>query len=274
MTKPVLVLPENTKGRDFVVGDIHGVFSLLDQALKDVKFDPARDRLIAVGDLIDRGPESGKALEYLAQPWFYTVRGNHEVMFSHFIKDGKVDQAAVAINVKNGMGWIMDEEIEKLEKMKAAFEQLPIAIEVQTKNGPVGFVHADIPKGMDWDTFKKHLETGEKKTIQTALWGRSRILDGNDEGVKGAHRVYFGHTPVTTGVRQLGNCFFMDTGGVFRVMYGEVAFKFFLAVSDIQAEPQDMLGKPPLGQHFKTATARPPKDKPPTAKPPKPPKRG
>jgi hypothetical protein len=54
MTKPVLRLPANTRGRDFVVGDIHGTFYVLEQALAAVGFDPARDRVICVGDLIDR----------------------------------------------------------------------------------------------------------------------------------------------------------------------------------------------------------------------------
>lgn len=38
----VLKLPKNTEGRDFVVGDIHGAYDLLDQALEEVKFDPAK----------------------------------------------------------------------------------------------------------------------------------------------------------------------------------------------------------------------------------------
>lgn len=48
----------NERGRDFVVGDIHGHAALLDCLLDRVRFDPASDRLFALGDLIDRGPQS------------------------------------------------------------------------------------------------------------------------------------------------------------------------------------------------------------------------
>jgi serine/threonine protein phosphatase 1 len=68
----------NTRGRDLIVGDIHGCFSRLGAHLNYLQFDPARDRLFSVGDLIDRGPESEHALEWLAQPWFHAVKGNHE----------------------------------------------------------------------------------------------------------------------------------------------------------------------------------------------------
>ena len=48
---------ENATGRDFVVGDLHGMFSHLEALLNEVAFDESADRLFSVGDLIDRGPE-------------------------------------------------------------------------------------------------------------------------------------------------------------------------------------------------------------------------
>ena len=48
----------NKVGRDFVVGDVHGMFDRVAQALTKVQFNPSRDRLFSVGDLIDRGPQS------------------------------------------------------------------------------------------------------------------------------------------------------------------------------------------------------------------------
>ena len=55
----------NERGRDFVVGDIHGMFSALENFLEELSFDPGRDRLFSVGDLIDRGPESDPVLQWL-----------------------------------------------------------------------------------------------------------------------------------------------------------------------------------------------------------------
>jgi len=68
----------NTQGRDFAVGDIHGHFTRLQAALEAVDFAPEVDRLFSVGDVVDRGPESERVLDWLAQPWFFAVQGNHE----------------------------------------------------------------------------------------------------------------------------------------------------------------------------------------------------
>ena len=70
----------NTVGRDFVVGDIHGMFKTLAKELEELGFDPEKDRLFSVGDLIDRGPDNEDIEEWLAKPWFHAVRGNHEQM--------------------------------------------------------------------------------------------------------------------------------------------------------------------------------------------------
>jgi len=78
--RPLLhALPANDQGRDFIVGDLHGMRALLDEQLARVDFSPEKgDRLIAVGDLVDRGPEPMGCLRLLREPWFHAVLGNHE----------------------------------------------------------------------------------------------------------------------------------------------------------------------------------------------------
>ena len=71
---------KNEQGRDFLVGDIHGMFSKLDEILHDLCFNITVDRLFSVGDMVDRGPESYDVLKWLAASWFHSVRGNHEQM--------------------------------------------------------------------------------------------------------------------------------------------------------------------------------------------------
>ena len=61
----------NQRGRDFVVGDIHGWYGPLMAELEAVCFDPARDRLFSVGDLINRGPDSERCLLLTQEPWFF-----------------------------------------------------------------------------------------------------------------------------------------------------------------------------------------------------------
>ena len=54
-------------------GDIHGCLEQLRRKLWHCRFDPWRDLLISVGDVIDRGPQSLRCLQLLEQqkPVFY-----------------------------------------------------------------------------------------------------------------------------------------------------------------------------------------------------------
>ncbi len=231
MKHHVLTLPENTKGRDFVVGDLHGAYELLDKALKAVKFDPEKDRLISVGDLIDRGPQPERCLELLKQPWFFAVKGNHETMFLDTYKDGVIDPEKGEFNKRNGMGWIFNTDKKILDEMWQAFHDLPVAIEIPTPRGTVGFVHAEVKQGLDWPTFKQQVEDGDYDTVVTALWGRKRVQRKDVYGVEGVGRVFFGHTPQKGGAKSLGNCFYVDTGAVFRLINCEEEYS--LTISDI-----------------------------------------
>lgn len=76
-----LTLPVNTSGRDFFVGDLHGNLAALERALEALDFNTARDRLISVGDLVDRGNQVVELLElYHASPWFHACLGSHDAM--------------------------------------------------------------------------------------------------------------------------------------------------------------------------------------------------
>ncbi|MEP1444828.1 MAG: symmetrical bis(5'-nucleosyl)-tetraphosphatase [Paraglaciecola sp.] len=65
----------------YIVGDIQGCFEGLNRLLKQVKFSPANDCLIAVGDLVGRGPHPLETLNYLyaLEDSFDTVLGNHDL---------------------------------------------------------------------------------------------------------------------------------------------------------------------------------------------------
>lgn len=80
MNAGVVHYGQNTAGRDFAVGDIHGCFSALQQALDAIGFSESTDRLFSVGDLVDRGPESEQVLTWLDKPWFHAICGNHDFM--------------------------------------------------------------------------------------------------------------------------------------------------------------------------------------------------
>lgn len=197
----------NTTGRDFAVGDIHGHFTKLQAALDVIGFDPSVDRLFSVGDLVDRGPESAEVLRWLALPWFYAVRGNHEDVAVRHVRIGKVDTGNY---VNNGGAWFLGLERERQVQFADAFEALPLAMEIVTEAGLVGVLHADCPTG-DWANLEAKLAK-RRSARDRAMWSRDRIESDNASGVKGVHAVVVGHTPVREPV-VLGNVFHIDTRG-------------------------------------------------------------
>jgi serine/threonine protein phosphatase 1 len=57
-----------TTGRDFVLGDLHGTTDLLRLLMEHVAFDPKKDRLFSVGDLIDRERTAPVACPFSLNP--------------------------------------------------------------------------------------------------------------------------------------------------------------------------------------------------------------
>lgn len=208
----VNIYGRNVRGRDLVVGDIHGCFSQLEERLKAINFSPAVDRLFAVGDLVDRGPESPRALEFLAKPWFLPVRGNHEQMFLDLYQGGEPnDDVLEAVCRRNGMNWWISQSDEARRSFLRAFAKIPIAAEINTVRGAVGLVHADVPAGMHWREFLRRISAGDQAATDVALWSRERILKASTSGVEGIDRLFVGHT-IGDRVRQLGNVYFVDSG--------------------------------------------------------------
>lgn len=144
----------NESGRDFAVGDIHGHFPALERLLARVRFDEARDRLFAVGDLIDRGPASASFVAFLERPWFHAVRGNHEQMMI----ESAFDPGMLATWEDNGGSWATRFlSPTAIDRLRAIADQLPIAIEVATEHGLVGLVHAHLPLP-NWAVFRQALQ--------------------------------------------------------------------------------------------------------------------
>ncbi|MGE8413732.1 MAG: symmetrical bis(5'-nucleosyl)-tetraphosphatase [Pseudomonas sp.] len=65
----------------YAVGDLQGCLEPLQCLLEQVAFDPARDRLWLVGDLVNRGPQSLETLRYLysIRDSLICVLGNHDL---------------------------------------------------------------------------------------------------------------------------------------------------------------------------------------------------
>ena len=75
------LLDVNAHGSDWVVGDLHGCFRHLERAIEALGIRPGIDRIISVGDLIDRGPQSHEAIYWLGDGRLAaSVLGNHETL--------------------------------------------------------------------------------------------------------------------------------------------------------------------------------------------------
>lgn len=203
----------NQFGRDFVVGDIHGMYSYLMETLDDIGFDKSKDRLFSVGDLIDRGPESEKCLALCYEPWFFAVRGNHEAMMFDVLVDAKADGG---LWFMNGGNWWFDCDQDGIRGAAIDLsERMPYGIEVETKSGnKIGIVHADVHFYVWNDNWTKF----DNRVAQVMLWSRTRINRGAGLYVHGLDKLYVGHTP-DVGKRVLENVHYIDTGAVFQDGY-------------------------------------------------------
>ena len=118
----------NTQGRDFVVGDLHGCLDAFKAQLDRVGFDPLRDRVFSVGDLVDRGDNSFETLALLKEPWFFAVRGNHEDMMLSYFWLFESDYHAPSDFFPNGGGWVNDLTPEQRQVLKNEYLPLILAL--------------------------------------------------------------------------------------------------------------------------------------------------
>lgn len=191
----------NKIGRDFVVGDIHGCFSKLMDNLLAMNFDFDNDRLFCTGDLVDRGPESHLALEWLAYPWFHSVCGNHEDMAIGYAEVNPHTPGASSpwLYAQNGGQWFLDMPHTKQKLFANTFKQLPFRIQV----GEYGIVHAEAPE--DW------LRPDPEHIM---LWSRTRATLKDRKGTANIKKVFLGHTPMKKPL-ECGNNHYIDTGACF-----------------------------------------------------------
>ncbi|MDK9365466.1 metallophosphoesterase [Lelliottia wanjuensis] len=191
----------------WVIGDLHGCHSLLQQKLQKAGFDTGQDLLLSVGDLIDRGEENLECLALLKHPWFRAVRGNHEQYLLDYLQaadDGDEWQCY-------GGHWFFElshAEQKAVSALLPLIDALPLVIEVQTGNQTIVICHADYPASHY--TFNKSVDEA------ALLWSRERIeasQKGLYQEITGADRFIFGHTPVSA-PQIFANQHYIDTGAV------------------------------------------------------------
>ena len=122
----------------------------------------------------------------------------------------------------NGGEWFYKLPDDLMEAVGRQLNQLPVMLEVKYKGKKFGFVHADLPV-QDWELAKEMLINNDsidgRSFEDYLLWSRGIIDDYKNTGktveIALVDNVFFGHT-VLKEVTQVGNCTFLDTGGVFK----------------------------------------------------------
>ncbi|MDB6113397.1 MAG: prpE [Lacunisphaera sp.] len=125
-------------GRLIAIGDIHGCHrefaDLLDQlALKK------EDRLILLGDLINRGPDSGKVVELARVHATASLLGNHELRQLNYRRTD--DPSHLKRDDYDTIEQLRGKDWDYLEAMKLTYEDAELG---------VVFVHAGFLPGRPW----------------------------------------------------------------------------------------------------------------------------
>ncbi|MEI6884054.1 MAG: metallophosphoesterase [Bacteroidota bacterium] len=196
--------------RSFVIGDIHGNFKPLIELFGKVRFDYKNDRLISLGDLVDRGPEPVRVVDEMMKVRnLVFIMGNHDLWCSEYLKTGFISPDWV---YQGAHTTIKDYEINpQSAKSHLGFFATARLYHIDKQNRL--FVHGGFDSDRPFEEQK-----GDKRTL---LWNRSLYQDAlkyHEDGriFKEFREIYIGHSPTQLIFKdepaRLSNVFMMDTG--------------------------------------------------------------
>ena len=145
----------------YVVGDIQGCLTPLKTLLQKLQFNPSKDRLISVGDAVNRGPQSLETLRFCMSLGnsFKMVLGNHDL---HLLA---IAEGIRKPNKKDTLQDIL--EAHDAEEIFTWLRSHPLLLEIDGYH----IVHAGIPH--IWDISKAHKLAAE---VSTAIQSDHRHL--------------------------------------------------------------------------------------------------
>ena len=182
--------------RIMAVGDVHGQYQKLKTLMRRVRFDPAQDILVFLGDLIDRGPESLECFDYVMHlqkqhpESVVCLMGNHErEMLDYYDALAKTKDELDVRLLNRTSQWLVyggDKTLPQLQKLgaKALRHRLDYArnLPLYYRVGNYYFCHA----GVDPDV---PLDQQQEKDL---IWIRDKFYNG----YRGKETVVVGHTPI------------------------------------------------------------------------------
>lgn len=177
--------------RTLVVGDIHGKLTLFNRLLEAMNYRAGEDKLILIGDLVDRGENSRgvveRAIELRAEApdTVVVLKGNHEAMMVSALTEPESEQAELWLyngGVETLHSYInADGEFDVPEEHWLFMESLPTWHEDEHAI----YVHAALPEEAG-----KFLHPSENPDNPELYWSRNRKFFSNYNG----KTVVFGHT--------------------------------------------------------------------------------
>jgi len=175
-------IPEDGKGRRFVISDIHACFQTFSALLDKISLS-REDQLFVIGDMVDRGPYSMLVLEKiiaLLEDGYqvYPTRGNHEQIFLNLQTTATAD--LFIFSRRQNTQHLLDEKYLVRKEVRLLLESLPYYYETENHF----LVHAGFNTKIeepfsDW---------------QSMLWTRDYLY--NKKTLKNK-RVIHGHVPTT-----------------------------------------------------------------------------
>lgn len=197
MNKTIICAREDQ--RVIITTDIHGCYDKLKELIYDLGIEED-DILIIAGDLVDRGPESRKVVEFVCnRPNTFAIKGNHEHMLIQALTSGKLaDMITLSLN---GGDWIHDDKDPT--ELVNMLQKLHNIIEVRKGDQRVGVIHAE-PDTDDWETI------GTETPI-ALIWGRNRLGYGVTDTIKNIDYIVAGHT-IVSNPTYTGNVKHIDAG--------------------------------------------------------------
>jgi serine/threonine protein phosphatase 1 len=182
--------------KTLIVGDIHGCHAELRELLERARLGPD-DRLVSVGDVVNRGPETPQVLELLlARPRTQVVLGNHE--WKHL--QGHQSRSALITRWQCGP--------ELYGRALCWMRGLPRCLDL----GDLVVVHWGFESGPGCEDQNPEVLTGTEagELYLTARYGSPRWY----EHYSGPRKVVFGHHGYAEGVRD-GLTWGIDGGCVY-----------------------------------------------------------
>ena len=194
------------KDRIFIIGDIHGCVDMLNRLMDQIDWQPDKDRLIFLGDYIDRGRDPKGVVDYILALAKCTANiecliGNHETNFLEYLSGE--DRGLFLMNG----GWRTVEsyqgnELKDVNSLvppdhMAFYGSLKTYIELEDYY----IVHAG---------FRPHVVL-EEQTLEDMVWIREPFIYSDYDFGK---RVIFGHTPFSEPL-VMENKIGLDTGAVY-----------------------------------------------------------